>query len=889
MKIVLGAGRTPNDIMFVGEAPGYHESVRGIPFVGESGQIQSRYLSLFDLNINSFYRTNVRKTFIQGNPDPTYQEILDWTPTLLDEISEVQPKLIVCVGRFAAQFFLGDSCPPLSVIHGIPHRSVRNDLPECARDSIILPIFHPAAALHASKDGKYDIRAYIRWDYEQVATILNRIRNGETIRVRHDELEGKEFYKDVSGKELDLILHSESEWGKPNIIGLDTEGSPENPWSIQISLKPGTGFLLRKSRKDFEGGIQSLARFLKKHQLIVAMHQASTPRCACYDVVMCRAMGLELQGFKWFDTMYNAYLYRLESQALKVLADRWLGMSMTPYEDLLEGIGRDKQIAYLQEVADLSLPKPSPVSEKTNYGTIETRQPQSISTSSAGILRDIANGKVNKDGPVNPSDRWKKLRESNPEQVWLIENSLGPMPQSTLDDIPLSQATFYACRDADATLRLALYFQEHNPSNIRSLMVEGMQVLPIVERIQSAGMPVSRSYFVSLRDELQVDLDKLSKRISLRYCDGELFNPNSTKQVAALLRRRGLKPAKRTSTGAASTSKLSIEQYRYTDNAIADIFTWREMAHNRDNHCNDVLERAPDTEDDIFTVHPVYKSTTVHTRRLSSTDPNILAIPVRTEMGKKIRAGYIAPPGKIWCGFDLSGIEMRCMAHVSKDPTLCKVFEDRIHPHRYTASNLFKVPSLDLVTDTQKAVGKETNFLVIYGGAYKKLYEKLRQAGITDYDPLACKGFLDGFFSTYPGVGDYRDRVKYECKKAEIVYDHWGMPRYLPGINCRDYEIEGDEERAAVSHRIQGLAQGMIRNSMVWLDKRTDELISAGELDPDCWRLLLHDELIFLVNEGEEEILAPLIMHALTKKCGIELIVPVEAEAHFGKTWADLK
>lgn len=899
MKIVLGAGRVPNDVLFCGEAPGRQEASRGIPFVGASGQLQARYLSLFDLSINSFYRTNVRKTYIDGNPDPTPQEVLYWTPTLLEELSEVQPKLIVCVGRFAAQFFLGENCGPLEVIHGIPHKSTRRDLPECVEDTIILPIYHPAAGLW-----NYEMRSFIRWDYEQVANTLNRIRSGEIIRIRHDEFAGRESYQDVDGKSLESILRLPqtignlrdfgAQYGFPHgIVGYDTEGRPGNGWSGQLSLIPGTGFLLRSSQRDFARGMGALSEFLHKYKPTIALHDASTPICACYDVVVSRGeFGLELQGVPWFNTMYNAYLYRLESQALKTLADRWLGMEMTPYEDLLTGIGRDKQIDYLSRAIDVSksFPKPIPITSKTNYGTLETRQPQHITTSTQGILRDITNGKETKDGPVDPLERWKKLKESNPEHTKQVESILGSIPEASLDDIPLEKAVYYSCRDADATLRLALYFQQHNPPNIAALMSEGMKVLPIVEQKQSAGMPVSRSYFTSLHAEMQRELDKLSRRISARYWDGEPFNPKSPPQVAALCRRRGLKPAKRTSTGAASTGKLSIEQYRYTDEAIEDIFTWREMQHNRDTYCNDVINRIPEKyEPDIYIIHPNYKSSTVTTRRLSSINPNILAIPVRTEIGKKIRAGYIAPPGKVWLGMDLSGIEMRCMAHVSKDPLLCKVFLDKIHPHRDTARRLFNLSSVDQVTDTQKAAAKEINFLMIYGGGYKKLYEKFRQANITSYDLKECRKLLDDWFEVYRGVKEYRSRVIAECKRQEIVYDHWGMLRYLPGINCGDREIEGDEERAAVSHRIQGLAQGMIRNSMVWLAPKIDDLIAAGELDPECWRLLLHDELIFLVNEGEEEMLAPLVMYALTKKCGIELIVPVEAEMHIGKTWAELK
>lgn len=888
MKIVLGSGPTSSDCMFIGEAPGREEARVGKPFVGASGKHQRKCLEQVGLNVDSFFLTNIVKVYQEGNPDPSPQQIADWTPTLLEELDTVRPRLIVAVGRYAAQFFLGESCPPLEVIHGIPHLSTRRDLPESVRDSIILPIYHPASALWALQTKDYIKRSLVKWDYAQVALTLDKIRKGKKVHIRKDRWSGIEDYLDLSGVEVAKMFRGIE---CPEVIGLDTEGIPSNPWSIQLSMIPGSGFILRTSREDFSFGILAIRDFLSRNRPIIAMHQASTPKCACYDVVMCRAMGLELQGLPWFDTMYNAYLYRLESQSNKTLCERWQGMEMEDYESLIGDIGRDKQIAYLNRAytSSYSWDKPLPIRSKENDGTYSTRQPQRIATSIASIVRDINEGKETKDGPTNPSARWNKLRESNPAQSREIERALGPMPEGTLDDLPLDKAVFYACHDSDGSLRNAITFMSRNTPAESTLMSDGMKFLSIVERMQAAGMPVSRSYFRSLHSELETELDALNVRISNCYWEGEPFNPCSDKQVATLLRRRGLSPLKRTETGRASTSKSSIEYLRYTDDAISDIFDFRERQHNRDTYCNDVLSRIPENHlSDIYTIHTNYKSTTVTTRRLSSINPNILAIPTRTDLGRKIREGYVAPKGKIFAAYDLSGVEMRAFAHLSRDPLLCKVFRDGIHPHRQTASKLFNVPISD-VTDEQKAVGKTTNFLTIYGGGYKKLYEGLRAEGITEFDLTTCKRFLSLFFETYPGVASYRKNVIVECKATEVVYDHWSMPRYLPAINCGDRELEGDEERAAVAHKVSGLAQGMIQKSMIWLDPHIDSLILSGDLDPLAWHMQVHDELVFLINEGEEEVLEPLVMLALTKHCGIELIVPVDAEAHYGYTWAECK
>lgn len=897
MITVPGASpRTPSrhPIMAIGEAPGRKEAELLTPFVGPSGKLLDTYLSFSNLPpLRDTYRTNLIKLYQEGNPDPTPELIADYTPTLLREIEEQRPKFIFSIGKHSTRFFLGSTCPDLETIHGIPHRltNLRSDLPECIRDSILIPLFHPAGGLW-----NYERRSLIRYGYELAGKWFDRFNRGLNIHFREDEFSGLEEYEDVTGRELRAILASSR---GVSIIGLDTEGIPSDPWSIQVSLSPGQGYLLRVAQPDFPLGVESLSHFLWSKRPTIAIHQASTPICSCYDVVMCRAMGLELSGLDWFDTMYWAYISRLESQSNKTLCERWQGMEMVDYQSTIGNIGRDKQIDYLchAQSATANFPKPPKRREKLNTGQWKETQPKNIHSSIIRILVDIMEGKEDKDGnPTDPFKRWKGLSESNPHQVKEVESLLGKMPIGSLSDISLDKAIHYSCRDSDGTLRNALTFMDLNSTDPRldSLMREGMKYLPYVEMIQRNGMPVSISKVRTLYKEMDDELDPLLRELSSKYWDGEPFNPNSRPQVAALCRRLGIKPALRTPSGAASTSKKSIEEYRFTNPAISLVFECRERAHNRDTYCADVISRIPDNWDesanDLLTIHANFNATKVPTRRLAASNPNILGIPVRTELGRRVRHCYIAPPGKIICSFDLSGVEVRCLAHLSRDPILMDVFFREVNVHKDTAMRLFGLSDINQVTDLQKTVAKTINFLIIYGGGASNLFDQFRSNNIRGYTLDACKTFRKDWFKIYKGVDQYVKRVIAESKVTELSQDNYsGMIRYLPGINSGENSVESEEGRVAVSQKVQGLAQTMIRNSTIYLMDQLQILIDAGELDSQCIRLQLHDELTFIVNKGEEEVLEPLVIYALTKKSGVDLIVPIEAESHFGYTWGECK
>lgn len=456
MKLVLGSGPANSNIFLCGEGPGKVEAQTGIPFSGPSGRKLQEYMSHAGLPaLPLCYRTNVSKVFIDGNPDPTPQQIADWTPTLLGELEEVKPKIILAIGRYAADWFLGSQSTDLDTMHGMPHYPLSPYLPDSIRSSIIIPLLHPAGALW-----NYERGSLIRYGYEMAAEWLRRLNDGLLIHYRYDQFKSLEDYRDVTGEELSD--HLESSHCARSIIGLDTEGTPNKPWSIQLSLDPGSGLLLRYSQPDFQLGIESIARYLNRNRPTIALHDASTPKCSCYDVVMCRAMGLELQGFEWFNTMYWAYLRRLEPQGNKPLCERWQAMEMEDYESTVGGLSKDQQVDYLSKALEISTPwgKPDKIHTKENDGTTNITQPNAIKTTIDAILRDVENGKVTKKGPTDPLVRWGDLKESNPQQTAQVEGILGPMPKASLEDVPLEKATIYSCKDSDGTLRNALTFME---------------------------------------------------------------------------------------------------------------------------------------------------------------------------------------------------------------------------------------------------------------------------------------------------------------------------------------------------------------------------------------------------------------------------------------------
>lgn len=871
-EIVVPSYGSPNaSVAIIGEAPGENEALQGRPFVGRAGAEQRRYLANEGFAVSSAWLANVNRTYRPGNPDPSPADIARWTPVLLNELTTNKPAFILPVGRFAVRWFLGDV--DLDAVHGIPHRSYRftnGHIPQ-SYCPVILPCYHPAAGFYDT-----DAMVLIKYDYERaVLAIRGKIDTTPPI----DDVPCD--YIDVSGAELALIIATQR--SRIDAFGVDTEGIPTNTWSIQVSFDDGVGYVLRCARADFALGIRAIQSLVDDPRVTCALHNGM------YDIEMCRIMGLDLFDATLFDSMYAAYIMRVQPQGLKPLAYRWTGMRMQSYDETVGPVGLEKQLDYIGRVladSDRYTAKPDPRIEYSNDGTTRLYTPQSVVRRAEAILVDYYSGKVDKDGNrCDPHKRWRQVDRELREEV---EAVLGPMPIGTLADIALPKAIAYAGRDPDATLRLRRRLvPELARQGLTQLMADGMSVLPVFEQMQSSGMPASRPYFERLQSRMWEEMCRLQTRISHRYFQGRPFNPASSDQVATLMRRRGLVGEKRSKkTGKMSTAKKSIEHLRYSDDAMSDVIVWREHQKVRDAFCTPVLERIP-RDVDTFPVRCSIKTTRVTSRRISASDPNLTAIPVRNELGKDVRDGYIAPDGELFGNWDLSQAEMRVMAGLSKDPLLLKMFLEKRDPHAETASRIFGIPLADVDEMKHRYPSKRAGFGVITNIAGPGLLDQLRMFGCTGWDEDSCTRLIAEWLKVYKGVAVFLEDCKREVRAKGVVYDYWGMPRHLPGVWSDDRKVQGEAERAASSHLIQGGAQGMLQRSMAYLKPYIRALQLAGA--NVSFVLQIHDSLILRFDEDLWDTLNPLVMEALIDHHTMKLGVPMDAKGAKAKSWGKLK
>ena len=925
---VPGNGPQPSSVLLCGEGPGPEERSRRRPFVGKTGDELVTYLAACNLHPSQFYLTNVDKEYRGQDVKPTAADIASWSPILIDEIERCHPRLVVAIGAYSVKWFLGPDAD-LETVHGIPHRvgafgpSPLSNHP-LASSLVVIPTYHPAAPFYkASTKSGLDYRTLLAWDFRQAAETLKLIRAGQPINFRldpyRDDGPTPAICIDVTGTELAEILDS-LEARNCKYLGLDTEGTPEIPWSLQLCSEDGVAYVLRVSQPDLQIGLFALEQYLLTSGVLVVMHQASTPRGTCYDIQVCRTMGLELNDprITIWDTMYAAYLLRYESQALKRLSYRRFGARLTEYSELIEGLARPQQIAYLNEI--LATPNrwvknPAPHTEHLNDGTTKITKPWGIVRRVKDMLRRVEKGEIEIGESLVGSESSESESDStsgagyNITKSWYkilpyiraeVESELGPLPHATLDDLPSQVATDYAGKDAIYTR--ALYpslLAELTSLGLADRMTIDMAMLKIDEKCQRRGMIASRKYFLELRDTLQRDIDDLGHQMSESYFDGQPFNPKSSLQVSIVMDENDIIGLELTKSGKSSTSKKSIEHLRTSNEFIGMLFDWRERAHNRDMFAEPVLEMIPETKD-FWPIRTNIKTTRTTARRRASFNPNWLATPNRTALGRQIRNGYQAREGMVLTSHDLSQIEARCLAHESLDPLLLKFFISGQDIHIQTSALINGIKPED-VSKEQRTAFKTVNYGIIYGMAAKALQAQLRMLRPPIFwGEDKCEQALKDWYQLYRGVKEYQERVVREARRLGYVRDHSGMYRYLPALNSRDYKARLEAERHAVSHKVQGLAQTMIQNSMRWIDDNLIEPAAMGAFEglgrdggnPEIyWLLQIHDEVMTECDNSDEtwELVDAMIVEGLTSHSGVKLRVPVLADGHRAKRWGELK
>ncbi|VVN01582.1 DNA polymerase I [Pseudomonas fluorescens] len=443
--------------------------------------------------------------------------------------------------------------------------------------------------------------------------------------------------------------------------------------------------------------------------------------------------------------------------------------------------------------------------------------------------------------------------------------------QLTFDQISLELAGPYAAEDADVTFRLHLALQEKlaaTPSLGKVLNDIEMPLMPVLARIERQGALVDANLLgiqsVELGEKL-VTLEREAFAIA-----GEEFNLGSPKQLGVILYEKlGLPVLSKTAKGQASTAEAVLAELAEQDYPLPKVLMqYRSLSKLKSTYTDRLPEQINARTGRI---HTSYQQAVAATGRLSSIDPNLQNIPIRTAEGRRIRQAFVAPKGYKLLAADYSQIELRIMAHLAKDEGLLYAFRNDLDVHKATAAEVFGV-ELDAVTTDQRRSAKAINFGLIYG---MSAFGLAKQIGV---DRKQSQAYIDRYFTRYPGVLEYMERTRAQAAEQGFVETIFGRRLYLPEINAKNPALRKGAERTAINAPMQGTAADIIKKAMVAVD---NWLTSSG-LDAKVI-LQVHDELVLevredLIDQVREEI-------RLHMSEAAQLDVPLLVEVGVGNNW----
>lgn len=443
--------------------------------------------------------------------------------------------------------------------------------------------------------------------------------------------------------------------------------------------------------------------------------------------------------------------------------------------------------------------------------------------------------------------------------------------QLTFDQISLEQAGPYAAEDADVTLRLHQTLHEKLaaiPSLASVLTDIEMPLVPVLARIERQGALVDAKLLgvqsVELGDKM-VALEREAFAIA-----GEEFNLGSPKQLGAILYEKlGYPVLSKTAKGQASTAEAVLAELAEQDYLLPKVLMqYRSMSKLKSTYTDRLPEQInPRTG----RIHTSYHQAVAATGRLSSSDPNLQNIPIRTAEGRRIRQAFVAPKGYKLLAADYSQIELRIMAHLAKDEGLLHAFRNDLDVHKATAAEVFGV-ELDAVTTDQRRSAKAINFGLIYG---MSAFGLAKQIGV---DRKQSQAYIDRYFARYPGVLAYMERTRAQAAEQGYVETIFGRRLYLPEINAKNPALRKGAERTAINAPMQGTAADIIKKAMV----AVDNWLAESGLDAKVI-LQVHDELVLEVREDLVDKVRDEIRQHMSQ--AVTLDVPLLVEVGVGDNW----
>ncbi|WP_346912011.1 DNA polymerase I [uncultured Roseibium sp.] len=444
----------------------------------------------------------------------------------------------------------------------------------------------------------------------------------------------------------------------------------------------------------------------------------------------------------------------------------------------------------------------------------------------------------------------------------------------TFDKVEIGKATAYAAEDADVTLRLWQVLKPRLASEHMATVYETLErpMVPVLARMEKRGISVDRQMLSRLSGDFAQGMAALEDEIY--ELAGENFNIGSPKQLGDILfGKMGLPGGKKTKTGAWSTSASVLEDLAAEGHELpSGIVSWRQLSKLKSTY-SDALPGYinPQTK----RVHTSYSLAATTTGRLSSSEPNLQNIPVRTEEGRKIRKAFIAEKGMKLISADYSQIELRVLAHMADIPQLKKAFEDGLDIHAMTASEMFGVPIKDMDPMVRRRA-KAINFGIIYGIS---AFGLAAQLGISRGE---AGDYIKTYFERFPGIKDYMEAIKKEVHANGYVTTIFGRKAHYPDVNTNNPNMRAFYERAAINAPIQGSAADILRRAMV----RMEDRLQHSKLDAQML-LQVHDELIFEVPEDQVDKTIPVITEVMEKATepALKLSVPLQVDARAADNW----
>ncbi|HEX3859818.1 MAG TPA: DNA polymerase I [Pseudolabrys sp.] len=446
--------------------------------------------------------------------------------------------------------------------------------------------------------------------------------------------------------------------------------------------------------------------------------------------------------------------------------------------------------------------------------------------------------------------------------------------QVTFDCVAIDKATEYAAEDADVTLRLWQALKSRLAAERVTNVYETLErAMPsVLARMERRGISIDRQVLSRLSGEFAQKQGALEEEI--KTLAGEPVNPGSPKQLGDILfGKMKLPGGTKTKTGQWSTGARELEELAEQGHEFPrKILDWRQVSKLRSTY----TEALPTyVNPDTHRVHTSYALAATSTGRLSSSDPNLQNIPIRSEEGRKIRRAFVAAPGTRLVSADYSQIELRLLSEVAHVPALRRAFQDGVDIHAMTASEMFGVPVKDMPSDVRRRA-KAINFGIIYGisafGLANQLSIEREEAG----------AYIKKYFERFPGIRDYMDETRDFCRANGYVLTLFGRKCHYPDIKNSNASIRSFNERAAINARLQGTAADIIRRAMMRMEPALDKAKLGAQM-----LLQVHDELIFEVPESEVAKTLPVVKKIMedAPHPAVALHVPLQVDARAAANW----